>query len=294
MPKCISYSLFGWDKEDGEYWMSFHSFLRHLMINIRMNRLLYPDWQIVLNLDQATYDAFKTLFDNIPVRVLIHEAAPLCKAMLWRMKPIFETENGKAKYSHVICRDIDAPTTYREVQAVNFWMMRDKAMHAITDSVSHDVPLMGGMIGVIPKYFTEKCGKTWEDMLMGTQMDFSKKGSDQNFLNHYVYPKFATKGQESIVQHYFKGFANTFLNDYHTCKCQETIGHDNNCPNNIDTNLPAKLIASNATCGHIGSSGYYETAMFNFLRDYWHEFEDLIEIEKEYSHIFYWAKKDAK
>jgi len=163
--KCISYALFGYNKEQQANCFSFDSYLRGLCINLRMNRLLYPDWEIVLNLDQSTYDGFKDLFDRLPISVRIHEPAPLCKAMLWRMKPIFEMENGHWKYSHVLCRDLDSPATYREVQAVNYWMMRDKALHAITDSVSHDIPLMGGMIGVIPKYFTHS-GNTWEAMLM--------------------------------------------------------------------------------------------------------------------------------
>lgn len=292
MKKCISYALFGYGKERQANCFDFHSYLRGLAISIRMNRLIYPDWEIVVNMDQSTYNAYKELFDAYPITVMIHEPAPLCKAMLWRMKPIFEMENGKWKYSHVLCRDLDSPATYREAQAVKFWMNRDKAMHAMTDSVSHDVPLMGGMIGIIPKYFNEKCGKTWEDMLMGTQMDFSKKGSDQNFLNHYVYPKFASKGTESITQHYFNGYGNTFLNDYHTCTCPPPSGHRSGCPNNIDIDLPYRLAESNSVCGHIGASGYYETALFKFLRQYWEDFSDLFEIEKEHKEIFYWTNAE--
>lgn len=165
MRKCLSYSLFGYGKERADNCFDFHSYLRGLAISIRMNRLIYPDWEVVLNTDRPTYEAFKNLFDKYPIIVHIHEEAPLCKAMLWRMFPVFETENGKWKYSHVLCRDLDSPATYREAQAVQFWMNRDKTMHAITDSISHDVALMGGMIGVIPKYFTQKAGNNWEAMI---------------------------------------------------------------------------------------------------------------------------------
>lgn len=291
--KCISYSLFGFNKERQANCFDFHSYLRGLTLNVRMNRLLYPDWKIVLNVDQPTYDGFKSLFDKLPITVSIHDEAPLCLAMLWRLKPVFEKDNDQWKYSHVICRDLDSPTTYREVQAVKFWMNRDKAMHAITDSVSHDVPLMGGMIGIIPKYFTAKAGQTWDQMMSRQQgIDFSKKGSDQNFLNHYIYPYFAIKGQDSITQHYFNGYANTFLSDYHTCTCPPTVGHESHCLNNIDVDIPFRLKESNSVCGHIGASGYYETALFKFLREYWSEFTDLIAIEKDYSNIFYWVNAE--
>jgi len=288
--KCISYALFGYNKERNANCFDFASYLRGLSICIRMNRLLYPDWQIVLNLDQSTYDGFKNLFDKLPIRCLIHEPAPLCKAMLWRMKPTFELENGKWKYTHVLCRDLDSPATYREVQAVKYWMMREKALHAITDSVSHDVPLMGGMIGVMPYRFNEKVGNSWDNMLMGTTMDFSLKGSDQNFLNHYVYPKFATKGTEDITQHYFNGYSNTFLNDYHTCTCPPPSGHRSDCPNNTEVDLPARLKESNSVCGHIGASGAYMSALSRFLYEYRYEFEDLIEIEKDFKNVFYWTE----
>lgn len=288
--KAISYALFGYNKERHADCFDFNSYLRGLNINIRMNRLLFPDWEIILNTDQSTYEGFKNLFDRLPITVKVHEPAPLCKAMLWRMKPIFElNSDNKWKYDYVLCRDLDSPPTYREVQAVSYWMMRDKAMHAITDSVSHDVPLLGGMIGVIPKYFTQRVGNTWEAMLGDNGIDFSRKGSDQNFLNHYIYPKFATKGQDSITQHYFNGYANTFLSDYHTCTCPPTAGHKSDCPNNTEVSLPYNLADSNSVCGHIGAAGYYETAMFKFLRQYWHEFDDLLVIEKDYSNIFYWA-----
>src|SRR5687768_15698714 len=154
--KCISYSLFGYNQQHPSCF-SFDSYLRGFMLNLRMNRLIYPDWNIVLHLDEGTYRGHVGLFDSLTkagiCEVVICEPSPLCKAMLWRMKPVFEMHEGQWKYSHVLCRDLDSPSTYREAQAVKYWMNKDKAMHAITDSVSHTIPLMGGMIGMIPAYF---------------------------------------------------------------------------------------------------------------------------------------------
>lgn len=293
--KAICYSLFGYNKERNINCFDFNSYLRGLLLNIRLNKLLFPDWAIILQTDQSTYNGLKPLFDNLVERrylkIQINADAPLTKAMLWRLKPIFEIDDRQIKvYSHVLCRDLDSPPTYREAQAVQYWMNRDKAVHAITDSVSHTLPLMGGMIGFVPKYFTMLTGYTsWEGMFDGKpEFDFSKKNTDQSFLNKYIYPVFATKGKESITQHYFKGHGDTFLDDFKTCVCESIIGHTDNCPNNMDLAIPAALKETNAICGHIGAAGHYTTTMFQFLRKYWHEFDALLEIEKEYPKIFNW------
>lgn len=262
------------------------------MINVRMNRLIFPGWAIVLETDFDTYKAFKELFDNIGIEVRTNKPAPLCLAMLWRMKPIFEQNPDQSwKHSHVLCRDTDSPPTYREAQAVQYWINRDKAVHAITDSVSHTIPMLGGMIGVRPDYFTELVGQTWEDMIrLGHGMAFEKKGSDQTFLNRFIYPLFAQHGKDSITQHYFKGMPNTFLSDFRTCDCPSTVGHEPHCRNNTEISIPFEYKESNSTCGHIGAAGYYSTAMFQFLRKHKDKFEDLLKWEAKYPTVFYWCQ----
>ena len=249
------------------------------MINTRMNKLLYPSWEIVLHTDFQTAKDYEPLFERSGIRVVICDPAPLCKAMLWRMKPCFEFENGQHKYSHVLCRDLDSPPTYREVQAVTYWMNRDKACHAITDSVSHDVPLLGGMIGFRPCYFTQHFPTTWDLFIqLGGDVDWKRKGTDQEFLSRVVYPVFGKKGTENITQHYVKGYGDTFLNDWH-----------NSIPN-IEVDIPYTLIESNEVCGHIGAAGFYEPPMFKFLRKHWDKFGAINEVEKLYPNIFWWSK----
>lgn len=277
--KAISYALFGYNKERQANCFDFNSYLRGLLINIRMNRLLYPGWDIVLQTDQSTYDAFEPLFNSIGIRVQINKPAPLCMAMLWRLKPVFENGEINWKYTHVICRDLDSPATYREAQAVQHWINNDKAMHAITDSVSHCLALLGGMIGMRPHYFTERVAQTWEGMIaQASGIDFSIKGSDQTFLNQYIYPQFAKPGCDSITQHYCLGYGNTFLSDYH-----------DHIPDIELPNVDPVLKATNDVCGHIGAAGYYETAMFKFLHEVWDQFPDLLAAEKNYPKIFYWT-----
>ena len=47
---------------------------------------------------------------------------------------------------------------------------------------------------------------------------------------------------------------------------------------------------SNDTCGHIGAAGWYETAMFKFLRKHKDNYSDLLEYERQYPTIFYWTQ----
>jgi hypothetical protein len=55
--------------------------------------------------------------------------------------------------------------------------------------------------------------------------------------------------------------------------------------------VPKELNQSNDICGHIGSAGWYETSLFKFLRKHWHRFDDLLELEKQHSNIFYWVNE---
>jgi len=280
--KGIVYSLFGYERGRAENCFDFNSYLRGLMICLRMNTLIYPDWKTVLETDENTYNGFKTLFDKlIEQEIIIIEInknnTKLCEAMLWRLKPIFWKKN---KFTHILCRDLVSPATYREAQAVNYWVnQREKAMHAITDSISHDVALMGGMIGIMPEHFIHKTScYTFEDLMKKSNIDYSTKGSDQVFLNQNIYPMFAQKGNDSITQHYVLGFANTFLSDWH------------NEIEDIDIGLPIELKETNDICGHIGSAGWYEPIASKLIYKYKSKFYEISEAEKEYPQIFYWGE----
>lgn len=272
MRGAISYSLFGYGKTTPDNCFEFNTYLRGLSINVRLARLLFPEFEVVLHLDKETYEGFKAYFDSMPIRVVICEAAPLTKAMLWRMKPCFEHQ-----YTHVLCRDLDSPLSYRERQAVEYWINRDKAAHAITDSVSHDVAMLGGMIGFRPQYFSMRTGfNTWEDMFSTCGYDFTKKGNDQMFLTNFIYPKFAQHGTDSITQHYLKGMPHSFLSDCHN-KIQD-----------LELPIPFEYKDSNDSCVHIGQSGWNETGTFKFLLKHWDKFTDILDAESKFPNVFYW------
>lgn len=284
MKGAITYALFlNESVENQPSGIKFHSFLRGLLLNLRLNRLIYPEWTTVVQLDKNVYAKYFNFFNKLTrtpnFEIRINESEPLTKAMLWRLKPCFEVgSDGFKVWDYVLCRDLDSPTTYRDAQAVKYWMNRDKAAHAITDSISHDVPMLGGMIGFIPKYFTEKVGqKEWGAMFYGVNIDFSRKGADQDFLTQYIYPKFAQHGSDSITQHYLKGMPDSFLSDCHN-KIQD-----------LELDIPFDMKESNNACVHLGQAGWNETGLFDFLLKHWHKFDDLLEIESEYADIFHWV-----
>lgn len=301
MSKAIVYSLFGSDREKHQDCFPFDSHLCGLMLSIRFNRLIYPEWTTVLETDKVTYGAYSKLFSYLEQSNIIrveknNDGAKLCEAMLWRLKPVFWKDAfDKWEFSHILCRDLDSLSTYREAQAVQVWLNHDKAMHAITDSVSHGIPLLGGMIGIRPDYFTARTGhQSFQGLMNKCKIDLSVKGSDQTFLNTEVYPHFAEKGHDSITQHYFKGHSNTWLSDFHTCGCwlQECgQGHKEGCKEDVSLSIPIELKETNNTMEHIGASGWNQQQTMRLVHKYQHLFTDLIKIEREFPNIFYWIKK---
>lgn len=300
MSKAISYSLFGYNREM-ENPFGFNGFFAGLMLSIRMNRLVFPDWTNVLETDHATYAAYGELFMYLEQKNILRvernpNDAKLCEAMLWRMKPAFWVNKlGKWEFSHVLCRDLDSLHTYREAQAVKMWIDHDKSMHAITDSVSHDVALLGGMIGLRPDHFTSITGiQSFGGLMNKCKIDLSAKGTDQTFLNSEIYPLVAQKGSDSITQHYFKGHGKTWLSDFHTCGCWfDTcrVGHKPTCPLDVPLDLPEEMKETNEVSEHMGASGWNQTQTMRLIEKHKDKFEDLIFIEKQYPNIFYWIRK---
>ena len=273
--KAISYALFGYNKERERNCFDFVSYLRGMLYSLRMNMLVYPGWEMIVETDHPTYNAYKSLFDQLPIKVNVNESAPLCKAMLWRLKPVFDYNS----YTHVICRDLDSPPTYREAQAVQDWINGDKAAHAITDSISHTIPMMGGMVGFHTGLWPVRTGwQHWADIFKGTNIDFRVKGSDQTLLNAVVYPKFANPPNESITQHYILGHGNTWLN-----------GYKNYIPDIEVDNVSRDLNESNDCCSHIGQAGWLLPQAFRLWQKYADRFEDILKVEKQFPEICYWV-----
>lgn len=296
--KAISFSLFGYERGRFDNCFSHDSYVRGLHLNIRLARLVFPGWVVVLNIDQATYNSpYKKIFDWHVAKgfmriKLFSNGEPLCKAMLRRLETVFDYTHPNWTYSHVICRDLDSIPTYRDALMVQEWINEDKALHCITDSVSHTIPMMGGMVGFRPGYvndlmkITTEPGQAFDRLMdMSGGINYNVKGSDQDFLNRVMYPKLCTNATE----HFIKGRPHDLVegNGRHysvpqiACESEFPINHQ-------------QLEETDRLAGHVGAAGFYESPTMKFLYyddPFKADYEEL-ETMPEFDKIFYWAYRE--
>lgn len=265
--KVISYSLFG-DPSSFE----FPFYLRGIYFNARMNKLIYPEWTTVIHVENSIYgqyDSFlESLAESTRTNLVLLAPADLCKAMLWRMKPIY---SETIQPTHVICRDADAITTYKEAQAVNEWVDSRLGFHGITDNPAHTLPMMGGMVGFEVESFrnTFPMWTCFEEMVK--RQDLSKHGSDQDLIMKKIYPK----AKDNMVGHFFSG-------------CKEIVRSTRHSVIGRLLGVDAKLWEADLTCRHIGSAGVVEMELLRFFQRF--DKTDYSAFEKEFSEICYWAR----
>jgi hypothetical protein len=270
--KKITYSLFGFENRNSENAFEYYSYLRGLYWNVKMNRLIYPDLVSHLEVDRYMYEEFYSLFnylkDNFKFTITIHEEQePLCAAMMWRMREIYNDE-----VTHVLCRDTDAITTYREAKLVQEWINSGLGFHAINDNPAHG-GLMGGMVGFNTKRFKELMPYSTCDQLMESDLlDFSRRGSDQDFLNKNIHPEI--KGE-------------LYIHNISGAGCSAKI-QSKEVPNIAIPNVDVRLWESDLTCRHIGSAGVVEMELLRFFKRFDDKNDTHKEIEKKYPKIFYW------
>jgi hypothetical protein len=279
---AISYSLFGYNQQH-ENCYDFRAYLRGLHLNIRIAELLYPGWRVVVTSDSETYlspyhDYFDSLIDSGKINHILFDRDELCLMMLGRILPMFMVKEGNLYYDRIICRDADSLLSYRERQAVEYWMRGPKMAHAITDSISHSVTLMGGMIGFQSGPFRDRMNvKSLDELLSLSQgIDFTKKGADQDFLNRYVLPKVA----DSITEHFVLGHPQSFRGDCHN------FIHDIDLK---EIGVPDELKETNGYGFHIGAAGFQTDAVVKFLQKHGKDNGYWEGLEKKYPEVFYWT-----
>lgn len=271
--KYICYSIFG--NPDS---FEFKFYLRGLYFNARMNRLLYPDWVTQLNIERAIWFKYESLFKGLSsvVQYIVnfHDTSDKCTSMLWRMSEIFAGDytNPKWNATHLICRDADAITTYREAQAVQEWVDSGLGFHGITDDPAHTIPMMGGMCGFKVDHFKQTFPEydTFEKLI--GKDNLKDHGSDQNLLMKKIYPK----AKDNMMGHFFEG-------------CHEKVKVVTRHVSNQIPGVNPKLWESNNTCRMIGSPGVVDFELLRFFKrfDNNKKFDDF---EKQFPDIMYWAK----
>jgi hypothetical protein len=265
MKALLSYSLFG-DPSSFE----FGFYLRGCFFNIRMNRILFPEFHTII---YATTDIINKYYDvlgdvgQLTNKLTIQEEdnnPKRCEGMLRRMMPLFEKD-----FDTVICRDLDSVSTYREALCTYEWLNSGLPFHAINDNAAHG-GLMGGLIAFKSEDFKQATGyKSFEQMIRG--LDLRQHGSDQNFLNKSILPKIKNK----LLLHNLKGAG-----------CQASV---------VKTEVPAsgpvdkKYEHSGLISRYIGSAGVIDFELLRWFKTHdpnpkWDAFE------KKYPETFYWTR----
>lgn len=280
MNKAITYSLF---KGNSSECHGFESFMRFLTVTLRSHHALFPSFTFVLNVNGVLINEYSNLFNELPLQLKAYNTEPLCRSMLWRIDNIYNTDND-----YIFCRDIDSIPTYRERQAVDQFIKSGCTAHGINDSVSHSIPMMGGMIGFNVKKFKKIYPEEqYKKDLAECGINFSVKGSDQAFIMRYIFPKIKT----DFFSHKILGM--DCNNDKHcTNVIQDSVVED----------IPKSLKLANSVSNHIGQGGYFLDPTFNELipkhfpggYNFWEEhgnkeINDIINRAEFYhSKIYYW------
>jgi hypothetical protein len=261
--RCLSYSLFG-DPSSFE----FGFYLRGVMLNVRMNKILFPGFETHLHIAGGVHELYKDLFLDLHkltgILITPFLNGPRCENMLRRMSPMFL---GNAEY--VICRDLDSVSTYREALCTYEWLNSGLPYHAINDNAAHG-GLMGGLTAFKSEDFKQATGyRSFDQMIKG--LDLRQHGSDQNFLNKSVLPKIKNK---------------LFLHNLKGAGCPASV---------VKTEVPAsgpvdkKYQHSDLVSRYIGSAGVID---FELLR--WFKANDpnpkWDEFEKRFNDVCYWAR----
>lgn len=170
---------------------------------------LFPQrdgWQLFVATDDAAYYRYEKLFVKLWGERLIDmctpaRTAPLCRAMLWRMLPIF----GARSAEYVFCRDVDAPPMPRDRACCDAFVLSKAAVHTIHDSDQH-VGIMGGLCGFWASEFRKLAGLQSLDDLYRfaglTDAQWGRHGADQDVLNRLV----RERVRLTLLEHRYAGW----------------------------------------------------------------------------------------
>lgn len=196
MKKVISIALFG----EGD------KYSRYLPAFVRAHLNLFPieeGWKLRVHWDGDYYKLQKYHFAGL-IEARHMESAPLTKAMLWRLDPVFDPS-----VDFVFCRDLDAPPMPRDRACCEEFIKAAPktkcSVHTIHDNVMH-VGIMGGLCGFHAPAFRDVTGfKTLNDLCKAaahTDAQWAQHGADQIALNNLL----LKQGGPRLFEHRYNGW----------------------------------------------------------------------------------------
>jgi hypothetical protein len=245
--KVFSFSIF-----DCKHDWQFLFYLRGLWFNCAMIKIVCPDFKIYTYVEKSVWvkyrDIFWTLAEDYGVKIIPLDEDTPCKMMLWRVRPVFNTD-----VEYCFPRDADALVTYRETTAIKEFVLSKSNIHSIQDNPGHSVPLLGGLCGFRCEPLRDKYG-SHSSLLHASPVTIDKHGSDQDFLTKVVYKD--------------------FISSYYLSR---NIPRERNNP----------LWTSDLCISFIGTAGVNEFETLRYLRDNGANLT-LSGVGRMYKKIFYW------
>lgn len=266
MRVAMSYALFG--NPDS---FEFPFYFRGTYLNARMNEVLFPEFETVIQVESDIYNGFEKFWiDLTSLNKNIHivdagKNEQRCRSMLWRLNPLFSS----TVWDFVICRDLDSVSTYREACCVYEWLAGGLWHHAINDNAAHG-GLMGGLISFWSDGFKRDTGIMSMKNLVG-KVDLKQHGSDQNLLNKVIHPKI----KNNLLFHVLKGAGAEAREIKKDVGPRKEVDH--------------KLWITDLISRYVGSAGVIDFELLRFLRSR-PEQKKFDEFEKKHKNICYWRQ----
>ena len=198
MKRVISYSLF-WCGKDSHA----NLYTNGIPAICRAHHTCFPGWEWRVyhdgSLDNNLQSAWLRAYEKAGLVTLVDMGPDevLCRAMLRRMSPAFDTD-----VEVFLCRDMDSLPTPRERRMVDQFLGTHAAMHVISDHPQHSAALMGGLCGFRSDPFRRLMG--WSKLEHMTKAaPLGTHGDDQLLLAQRVWPKL----EHSLCEHRLAGRA---------------------------------------------------------------------------------------
>lgn len=198
MKKIVSIALFG---DENKYGNGLRAFvLAHLN--------LFPldeGWMLRVHLSDSVYAGRRGQFLRRMAALGLLEVramgeAPLTKAMLWRMAPVFDKN-----VDYVFCRDLDCCPMPRDRAVCEQFIKSECIISAVHDAPAHS-GVMGGLSGYWAPRFREHFKlyslETLTDTARPTD-DYAKHGTDQDVLNRLI----CREGGPTLLEHRYAGWS---------------------------------------------------------------------------------------
>ena len=116
MKKIITISVYG---DDEKYCLG-------ALRNIELAKELYPGWFVKIFYDKTVPEKYVTMYSNNDNVILEDMTSKKIPGMFWRFM-CFDDKDIEV----FIVRDADSRLLKREVEAVNDWLSKNKALHII-------------------------------------------------------------------------------------------------------------------------------------------------------------------